>query len=230
MGAGWGARGCVAGIGAGRRAAGHSWWATACCADCAVPCAPPASLQVVERILLGWQLACAAPHPGARAAQLSGRLVPADGHLQPLVWLPHLAGWNRTQPASARLLYASTPCTPTEAALAAGQDPIVYPAAGEGGAAAAATSKRGGDEPLAQLQKLALAPLGGAAAHPDDGAKPAAKRGRRSSGAGKRKSAGVAAAAGAGSCQRGMLVVILDELDALLAGAACCELLRDLWL
>ncbi|PRW05904.1 Cell division control 6 [Chlorella sorokiniana] len=139
--------------------------------------------QVVERILLGYSQACAAPHP--------------------------------------------------EAAMAAGEDPIVYPAAeGASAAASSKTRRRSASDPLQQLQRLVLLPLPGAAGA---AAKPAAGRrgsGKKSAGRGqKRKSAGSgAAAAGAAAAgERGWLVVILDELDSLLSGSRGEELVEKLF-
>ncbi|PSC67141.1 cell division control 6-like protein [Micractinium conductrix] len=159
--------------------------------------------QVVERILLGWQMACAAQHP--------------------------------------------------ESLLAAGEDSILYPAAAEGGAAGAARGGTAGirrrsleDDPLAALQRVVLAPMppssaagaaGGTAGAEEKGAeeKPARARGRKGS---KRKSGGGAAKRGAAKKggggggaggSRGMLVVVLDELDSLLVGKAGEELVEGLF-
>ncbi|KAL4426243.1 hypothetical protein ABPG77_009858 [Micractinium sp. CCAP 211/92] len=135
--------------------------------------------------------------------------------------------------------------SPPEAALAAGDDPIQYPAADSAGTATAAAAAAGrsrrhsaGSEPLQQLRQLALAPLptsspAAAAHHPSPAkgrGKAAGKAGKKGRGT-KRKSSASApdAAPAAGGCERGMLVVILDELDSLLIGARGEELVESLF-
>lgn len=116
--------------------------------------------------------------------------------------------------------------------MADGADPIQYPAADSAAAAAAAAAasaaghsrrRSAGSEPLQRLRRLALAPLpAGAAAEPalaKGGGKAAARGGGR--GRSTKRKGGPAAQGGApaaGACERGMLVVILDELDSLLTG------------
>ncbi|KAL4853006.1 Cell division control protein 6 [Chlorella vulgaris] len=175
-----------------------------------VPAPPPALLsincmsitdphQVAERILLGYAQACAAPHP--------------------------------------------------EAVAAAGQDTIVYPTAAEAGGGGVAASRRKSDgDLLKQLRQLSQAPMppaavpvaaaAHAAASPPAKAHAKARRGtkRKSSLAGRGGAAAAAEAAAAASdgcasagCARGMLVVVLDELDALLSGSKGEKLMESLF-
>jgi hypothetical protein len=143
-----------------------------------------------------------------------------------------------------------------EAVAAAGQDTIVYPTAAEAGGGGVAASRRKSDgDLLKQLRQLSQAPMppaavpltaaAPAAAFPPAKAKAKARRGtkRRSSTGGRGGAAAAAEAAAAVSdgcasagCARGMLVVVLDELDALLSGGWakggwCCKdgEGQDLW-
>ncbi|KAI3427369.1 hypothetical protein D9Q98_010285 [Chlorella vulgaris] len=175
-----------------------------------VPAPPPALLsincmsitdphQVAERILLGYAQACAAPHP--------------------------------------------------EAVAAAGQDTIVYPTAAEAGGGGVAASRRKSDgDLLKQLRHLSQAPMppaavpvtaaAPAAASPPAKAKAKARRGtKRKSSTGGRGGAAAAAEAAAlvsdgcasAGCARGMLVVVLDELDALLSGSKGEKVMENLF-
>eukprot|EP00887_Chlorella_sp_A99_P007089 scaffold2.g7089.t1 len=140
------------------------------------------------------------------------------------------------QQAVERILqgYEQSCATPhPAAAAAAGQDLLARPAsAGEGGAPGAAARRRagsGGASPLEQLTRLVMAPLPVAAAP-----EAAARKGRgrkRSAPAGKRGRVGGDGGAGAAGdgVSRGMLVVILDELDSLLSGRRGEELVEGLF-
>jgi hypothetical protein len=130
--------------------------------------------------------------------------------------------------------------------MAAGLDPIQYPseaAAGnaEGGGDGPGVGKQrarrrsGGGDPLLRLRRLALSPVADVDAvggEPTPAAGPAkgkGGKGGKGKARGKRKSRGSQPEAGTGSAgagRRGMLVVVLDELDMLLAGERTACLYR----
>lgn len=184
------------------------------------------AVQVVERILQGYGMACAASPPGEPPCVYSNHVSFKSSTIRKIQQI----SCNYTEHA----VHTTSRPRAAEAALAAGDDPIQYPAADSAGAATAAAAAAGrsrrhsaGSEPLQQLRQLALAPLptsspAAAAHHPSPAkgrGKAAGKAGKKGRGT-KRKSSASApdAAPAAGGCERGMLVVILDELDSLLIG------------
>jgi hypothetical protein len=162
------------------------------------------------------------------SAWLAGWLAQRSWHAALRLLLLLASAYSKCCPDRMPWCLCLLPCRPAEAAEAAEEDTLVFPAADPSGAAAAAASaaaaggaktrRQSDSHPLAQLERLVLSPMLPAAAAKGKGRASKGKGQKRKSGGTPAGAAAAASSAGGGS-GRGMLVVILDELDSLLTSA-----------